>query len=66
MRSGHLFWAKNRQASEVIDIQGIFNDYWCSNDREFLVSGQPWSSQNLLISDKEVQGSLSLESVVVL
>jgi hypothetical protein len=40
MRSGHLLWAKNRQTSEVIDIQGLFNDYWSSNDREFLVSSQ--------------------------
>ena len=38
MRSGHLFWTKIRQTSEVIDIEGIFNDYWNSNEREFLVS----------------------------
>jgi hypothetical protein len=35
MRSGHLFWAKNRQGSEVIDLQELFNDYWSSNEREF-------------------------------
>ena len=40
MRKGHLFWAKNRQTSEVIDIRGLFKDYWDSNEREFLVSSQ--------------------------
>jgi hypothetical protein len=40
LKSGHLFWAKSRQAREMIDIQGIFNDFWSSGDREFLVSSQ--------------------------
>jgi hypothetical protein len=39
-KSGQLFWAKNRQASGAIDLQGLFNEYWGSNKREFTVSGQ--------------------------
>jgi hypothetical protein len=26
-RSGHSFWAKDRQASDVIDLQPLFDDY---------------------------------------
>ena len=66
MRSGHLIWAKIRQTSEVINIQRLFNDYWSSNEREFLVSSQSCSHSSPFISDSEVQGSLSLESVIVL
>ena len=40
IRSGHLFWAKNRQKGEVIDVQELFNNYWSSNQRKFLVSSQ--------------------------
>ena len=37
MRRGHLFWAKNRLASAIIDLQALFNDYWGSNKDEFTV-----------------------------
>ena len=37
MRSGHSFWAKHREASEVIDLRGISSDYWSSINREFTV-----------------------------
>jgi hypothetical protein len=37
MMSSHLFWGKNRLASELIDIQALFNDYWSSNEHEFAV-----------------------------
>jgi hypothetical protein len=40
MRSGHLFWAKDRLASEVIDLQVLFNDYLSSNKHEFTVLSQ--------------------------
>jgi len=40
MRDGHLLWAKNRQASEMIDLQALFNDYWNSNESEFTVPSQ--------------------------
>jgi hypothetical protein len=35
-----LFWEKNRQANEVIDLQGIFNEYWNSTKHEFTVLSQ--------------------------
>jgi hypothetical protein len=66
MRRGHLFWAKNRQTSDVIDIQGLLNNYWDSNEREFLVSSQSSSLSSPLMSDREVQESLLLESISVL
>jgi hypothetical protein len=40
MRSGHLFWANYRQTSEVIDVKGLFNDYWSSDKHEFTVASQ--------------------------
>jgi len=38
--SGNLLWAKNRQANNVIDLQGLFDDYWSSNKLEFTVPSQ--------------------------
>jgi hypothetical protein len=49
MKSGHLFWAKYRQASEVIDLQGVFSDYWNSTMREFTMSSQLCSPTSPLI-----------------
>ena len=40
LRSGYFFWAQNRRASEVIDLQALFNDYWSSNEHEFTVLSQ--------------------------
>ena len=40
MKSGHSVWAKYRDANEVIDLHGPFNDYWSSNNREFTVMSQ--------------------------
>ncbi len=40
MRSGHSFWAKHREANEVIDLHGLFSDYWSSNNYEFTVLSQ--------------------------
>ena len=37
MKTGHSVWAKYREAGEVIDLDGLFSDYWSSNDREFTV-----------------------------
>ena len=39
-RSGHSFWAKDRQASETIDLQQLFDDYLDSTDNKFTVSSQ--------------------------
>ena len=40
IKSGHSFWAKNRQMNEAIDFQGIFNEYWGSTKREFTIPSQ--------------------------
>ena len=40
MKSGHFFWAKYRQRDEVIDIEGIFDQYWSSDKHEFIVSSE--------------------------
>ncbi len=37
MKSGHSVWVKYREVSEVIDLHGLFNDYWSSTDGEFTV-----------------------------
>ena len=64
MRSGHLFWAKYREAGEVIDLDGLFSDYWSSNNREFTVLSQSVSPTSPHRSDGEGQGLLSLENIV--
>ena len=43
MKSGHSVWAKYRQASEVIELDGLFGGYWSSTDREFIVLSQSLS-----------------------
>jgi len=63
MRGGHLIWAKNRQANEMIDLQALFNDYWNSNENEFTVPSQSGSRRGPHISDRGGQRSLSLESI---
>jgi len=40
MKSGHSVWAKYREASDIIDLQALFNDYWNSNKHEFTVLSQ--------------------------
>ena len=38
MRTGHFFWAKNREGSGEIGLRELFNTYWRSNEREFMVT----------------------------
>jgi len=40
MRTGHSFWARIRQNNDVIDIQGLLEHYWDSNEHEFTVPSQ--------------------------
>ena len=40
MRSGHSVWAKTRQAYDIINIQGLLNQYWDSTEHEFMVPSQ--------------------------
>jgi len=51
MKSGHSFWAKYREGSEIIDLHGLFNDYWNSDDHEFTIQSQsqPTSQDSYLI-----------------
>jgi len=39
-QSTSLFRTKSRQTNAVIDLQGLFDDYWSSNKHEFTVLGQ--------------------------
>ena len=43
MKSGHSVWAKYRDASEVIELDELFRDYWSSNNHEFTVLSQSFS-----------------------
>ena len=44
MKSGYSIWAKYREASEDIDLHGLFSDYWSSGNHEFTVLSQLLSS----------------------
>ena len=45
------FWARHREARQVIDLDGLFSDYWSSSDNEFTVLGQSLSPTGPLRSD---------------
>ena len=67
MKSGHSVWAKYREASEVIDLHGLFSDYWSSNNHEFTVMSQlssPTKARLYLLIVR--QRRLSLESIAVI
>jgi hypothetical protein len=64
IKSGHLSWAKRVQNDKEIDIKKLFNEYWTSKNHEITVPGQSSFLNSPLISDKEVQRWLSLESIV--
>ena len=66
MKSGHSVWAKYREAGEVIGLDGLFSDYWSSNNREFTVLSQSLSPPSPHRSNREGQRQLSLESIVAL
>ena len=40
MKSGHSFWVKIRQNSDVIDIQALLKHYWDSTEHEFTIPSQ--------------------------
>ena len=66
MKSGHSFWAKHREASDIFDLHGLFDDYWSSDEHQFTLLGQSLSSMSPCISDTEAQTLLSLEGIVAL
>jgi hypothetical protein len=43
MKIGHSAWAKYREANEVIDLDGVFSDYWSSDNHEFTILSQSLS-----------------------
>ena len=51
MKSGHSVWTKYREAGEIIELDGLFRDYWSSNEREFTVLSQSLSPTSLRRSD---------------
>ena len=66
MKSGHSVWAKYREASEVIELNALFGDYWSSGNNKFAVLGQSLSPTSLYRSDGEGQRLFPLESIVAL
>ena len=55
---GKFPWAKSRQASEVIDLQALFDNYWISDEHELTVSSQSWPPTSPFVSDRETQRTL--------
>ena len=67
VKAGHLVWAKYRGASEAIDVDGVFMDYWSSTNRDFTVQSQSLlSTSPRITSDRERQSLLSLEDILAL
>ena len=66
IKSGHVPWAKQDQNIKNIDLRKPFNEYWTSKKHELTVPGQSSSPTSSLISDREAQRRLTLESIVAL
>ena len=66
IKSGHLPWAKKDKEIKEIDIKKPVNEYWTSQEHELTVPGRSSSATSPLISDREAQRRLSLESIVAL
>ena len=66
MKSSHLPWADNEQATKEIDLKNLFDIYWTSNAHELTVTGSSYSPTSPLIPDGEEQRWLSLGSAVSL
>ena len=56
MKHGHSFWTKYREGKGVIDLDGLFREYWSSNNHEFTVLSESLSPTGPRISsDREGQ-----------
>ena len=54
MRTGHLFWAKNRGTYDLVGFKAILDEYWSSTKLEFTVPSTSVAFTNeSLISDSE-------------
>jgi hypothetical protein len=60
MRKAYSPWAKWNQTGNEIDIELLFNDYWNTDNHEFMVLGQSWPGNRQLISDREIADALSI------
>src|SRR5258706_16241691 len=45
------FWTRHREARPVIDLDGLFSDYWSSSNNEFTVLSQSLSPTGPCRSD---------------
>ncbi len=54
--SGYSFWAKYQEAIEVIDLHGLFDDYWSTTDDGFTVLSPLLSAPSLRRSDQKDRG----------
>ena len=55
MKSGVSVWTKYRETGGVIDLDGLFREYWSSSNREFTVLSQslsPTVRTNLIEMDR--------------
>ena len=66
MNSVHSVFAKYRDAGEVIELDGLFSDYWSSDNHEFIVLSQSLSPTSLHRPDTEGQRPFSLESIMAI
>ena len=64
MRSGHSVWAKTRQASDIIDIQGLLKQHSGSIESEFTIPSQSRIPTSHPISDREAQRPFPLKSTM--
>ena len=48
------FWAKPHEANQVIDLQGLFNKYWSTNEDKFVVPSKLWITASLSLSHEEI------------
>ena len=64
MRTGHSYWAKNRQNNVTIDIEGPLKEYWRSTKREFRIYSPLRPPTGPSISDRKIQRPLPLENTM--
>ena len=53
IRTGHLFWAKNRGTCDLVNFKAVLDEYWSSTKLEFTVPSQlrsPTSRSFLIVS----------------
>ena len=58
MKSGYSAWAKYREASEVIDLHGLFSEYWSSNNHDFIVMSPSSPTSPCISSDRRTEDIL--------